>query len=231
MTEAAPQTEELENVELEEAGAEEGDTFQIIVAIMIAVVSVIGVVMVWQVNLVGGPAEKQAGLRAILNTETTRFINQAELYKNYRAYTLYTLNDQLQGQIAADLADTPPEPMLKHQQAQAADLVAVSQRFFPQRYLNRDGSYNIQRQLGEAWAQARQSTDLEPQVHFDKASKARSKISSIMVMLLGLTIALLFYTIAESLHPARKFLRYVIALTGTLFLLASVAGSIATEMF
>ncbi len=230
MTEAAPQTEELENVELEEAGAEKGDTFQTIVTIMIAVVSVAGALMAWQVNLVDGPAYEQAGLRAVLNTETTRFINQAELYKNYRAYTFYTLNDQLQGQIATDLADTPPESILKRQQAQAADLVAVSQRFFPQRYLNRDGSYNIQRQLGEAWAQARQSTDLETQVHFNKARQARTKTSFIIVMLLGLTIALLFYTVAEGLHPARKFLRYVIALAGTLFLLVSVAGSIAAEV-
>ncbi len=226
MPEAAPKTKDTpENVAPKES-TEDNDAFQIIIAIMIALASLMGAMMAWQADMLGGPAAvaNRAGMQAIHNKVTANFINQAELYKNYRAYVNYTLHNELQRQIKADLAYTPlgEVPHLKRQQAQSSDLAAMSQLFFPQRYLERDGSYNAERQLGESWAYARQSIDLDAQSHFEEASQEQDKIFSINIMIFILTISFLFYTFAEGMHPTRKWLRYAIALSGFLFLLNSV---------
>ncbi len=218
---------ELERIEV--GDDEQSDTFQNIVAFMIAIVSLVGAVVAWQSTLADPDDADRGGLQATLNAETTRFFNSAVLYKRYRAYTTYTLNDELQHQIEADLADTAEseQPELLEKQIESLDLAATSQLFFPSRYLNRDGSYNTSRDLGEAWAQAEQMQDLNAQTHFEDADGERVKIIVMVVLIIQLTIALLLYTLAEGLHPDRKWLRYGTAFGGTLFLIISVAGAIS----
>lgn len=209
-----------------------GDTFQIIIAIMIAVVSLVGAAVAWQATRAEPDDADRAGLRATLNAETTRFINNAVLYKRYRAYTTYTLNDELQRQIGEDLAEAGAAERVEQarQRAQALDLATTSQLFFPSRYLNRDGSYNTQRDLGEAWAQAGQKLDLNAQPHFDEADQERLKIIIAVTILIGLAISLLFYTLAEALHPARRWLRFGTALGGTLFLVIGIIAAVSLEL-
>jgi len=206
---------------------DKGDAFQVVIAIMIAVVSLTGAVIAWQASLAEPDDADRAGLKAALNAETTRFVNTAVLYKRYRAYTDYTLNDEYQRQIEEDLAGVADKGSLEDARDEAADLAAASRLFFPSRYLNRDGSYNTRRDLGEALAQAGQLNDLEPQPHFDEADNERLKVILIITVLIGLAISLLFYTLAEMLHPARTRLRYGSAAGGTLFLLVGIAAAVS----
>lgn len=228
------ETGEEEGVEetFPEADEERSDTFQTIMAIMIAVVSLTGAVIAWQATLAEPDDADREGLQATLNAEIVRFINSAVLYKNYRAYTDYTLNDELQRQIAADLDQASPEEeaVLKLQQSQALDNVGINRLFFPQRYLNRDGSYNSERQLSEAWAQASQEVDLDAEAHFDAADAERNKISLLIGVIIVLTISLVFYTLAEGLHPVRRGLRVITAVGGTIFLVGGIAGAIVIEI-
>ncbi|MEM7130954.1 MAG: hypothetical protein AAF702_31825 [Chloroflexota bacterium] len=211
---------------------EENDNFQLIIAIFIAIVTLTGAVMAWRAaNIEPGPKE-QAGLRAVLNLETTRLINNSALYKNLRAYGAYFLNDELQYQLTEALAFALPEeePLLRQKRAQSTDLAAVGRRFFPQRYLRSDGSYDSQRQLSEAYAQANQSLDLDSQFYFDQANADDSRVYSIMLLIFLLTVSLFCLTIAEGLHPERKMLRLTIALIGSLLFLGPTINFILTEL-
>jgi hypothetical protein len=222
---------ELEPIEAGEG--EESDTFQNIIAIMIAIVSLVGAVVAWQASLPEPDDADREGLQATLNAETTRFLNNAELYQHYRAYTAYTLNDTFGRQLEADLTESKAEaqPELVQKQAEAADLAGTSQLFFPARYLNRDGSYNIERELGEAWAQAGQRNDLNSQPYFDRADAQRTKAIILIAVIIGLTISLLFYTLAEGLHPGRQRLRWLTTIGGTLFLIGGIIASLLIEVW
>ncbi len=215
---------DLERIEL---GVDDSaDAFQIVIAVMIALVSLTSAVVAWQASLAEPDDADRAGLEATLNAETTHFVNTAVLYRRYRAYTDYTLNDEYQRQLEAGQAGDAVEANLQENRDEAADLAAASRLFFPSRYLNRDGSYNTRRDLGEAWAQASQQNDLEPRPHFDEADNERLKVVLSITVLIGLAISLLFYTLAEALHPAQTLLRYGSAGGGTLFLLIGIAAAI-----
>ncbi len=210
---------------------EQSDRYQIIIAIMIAVVSLAGAVVAWQATLIEDDDADKAGLAAALNAETTHFINEAVLAKHHRAYTTYSLNDELQNQIQAGITDanSAEQNQRTRQLTEASNLAGTSRLFFPSRYLNRDGTYNTQRELGEAWAQAGQINDLEAQPHFDEADSLRVKALFTITILLLLTVSLLFYTIAEGLHPERRSLRLYTAIGGTAFLVISIVGAVIVE--
>ena len=165
-------------------------------------------------------------MQAVLNAETTQTGNTAALYKSYRSYTSFTLTDELRRQIEANIADMHPRDRvgLEQQQVQMARVAPIRQRFFPQRYLDRDGSYNTERQLGEAWAQAEQNMDLDTESHFENAYIEQTKIYNITAMFLGLTIALFFYTIANGIHPQRVRLRYGAAILGLVIMVVSIGS-------
>jgi hypothetical protein len=98
--------------------------------------------------------------------------------------------------------------------------------FFPGRYLERDLSYDKQRDLGEAWAEEAQKEDINPEPHFTLADALRFKTSWLVVAIIVLTAALWFYTLAQSMeHP----LKYVMAIGGTGFLLIGGAAAFAIE--
>ncbi|GEM_PF-1694986 len=239
---------EEESGEEEEVGDEEGeeegddededkeeegnDTFQTVVAILIAIISLIGGALAWRGSLVKVDDASIPGLSATLNSEVTHFMNNTALYKRYRAYTTYTLNDKLQQQIKLDLDKSSDSQKinLEQQQAETSNLMATSQMFFSSRYLNRDGSYNAERDLGEAWAQAAQSLDLNPKYYFDIAVVKQAKEIVLGGAFVWLAISMLFFTIAEMLNPSHQILRYSNAALGTIFLIVATVIFVMAEI-
>ncbi len=217
--------------ELEEEEEEKSDFFQISVAILIAIISLLGGVLAWRGNLVAVDDADIAGLNATLNAETTQFINNTTLYKRYRAYSVYVVNNKLQQQIETDAKNVPAteQNKLTAEQSQSVDFMATSRLFFPTRYLNHDGSYNIKRDLGEAWAQASQLLDLNPQSHFDEANALRAKETTINEAFVWLAVSMLFFAIAQMLNPAHQILRYSNGFLGMLFLIIATATFIGAE--
>ena len=101
--------------------------------------------------------------------------------------------------------------------------------FFPPRYLTRDGSYAVDRELGENWAEAGQSLDLYPEPHFTEANRSREKANWLIIAFIPLAVSLLFYTLAESVHPSRQSIRYTAAIVGTALLSITVVAGILIE--
>ncbi|HFC12676.1 MAG TPA: hypothetical protein ENJ56_07515 [Anaerolineae bacterium] len=198
--------------------SEEGDRFQLMMAVMIAIVTLSGALLAWRASVASANAGDAdfAGMQAVLDAEQTLTINDIDLYRHYRAYTHYTYQQAIGREF--------PDATLT-----ASNLAATNQIFFPTRYLNRDGSYAVQRQLGELWAQAAQINDLDPEPYFDQADVLRNKTNLLVASFILLTLSLFFYTMAESIHPDRPRLRYLLGGLGTLLLIGTIVMGVYVE--
>lgn len=227
-------TEQNPEAVVETTEADESDGFKTVMAILIAIVAVVGAVTAWRASLLDGDAGKAdfAGLQAIINVAETKIVNTTALYRNYRAYTNFTYNRQLGDLLGKefatmDEADIPPE--LVREAATVAQLASGSEGFFSKRYLNQDSSYNRQRDLGEAWATTAERLDLDPTPHFASADQGRAKVNSLIAIFIAQAVALLLFTLAQALHPSRNAVRYSLAVVGTAFLLFTIVAGVIVE--
>jgi len=178
----------------------------------------------------GGAAN--AGMAAAFNRELVQNINYGQLYSQYRAYTDYLAQSELQSQLERTLASTgtdadegaAEDPALAQELAQAQRKAAASRLFFSMRYLDRNGNYDTERQLGEAWARAEQQTDLEPAPHFADADQQRTTGMQFIWLLLWLTAALCVYEVIHYFNERRLVLRGTLVLAATFCLLLVIAG-------
>ncbi len=213
---------------------ESSDRFRIIVAILIALVALIGAVVAWRSALAADDAGDAdfAGLGATLHAEQARTLNNTILYEHYRTYTTYLYHNELGNLIATDLDSSSVDETLAldRQKINAWDIATANQGFFPNRYLTQDGEYNTQRELGEAWAEAEQQQDLHAKPHFAEADRLRAKSNWLIGVLIILAISLVLYTLAEGLKSSLKVPRYAMALGGTLFMFLGLVVTVAVEL-
>ena len=175
------------------------------VAILIAVVTVIGAVIALRASVAADGAGDAdfAGLQASLNAEEMRALNNVNAYEHYGAYVNYSRYLRLGNAIADDLVNDPNISedeafLLDRQRAEAYDLSNANQTLFPNRFLNRDGSYSVTRELGEAWADAGKQKDLDPDRHYTEAEGLRQKTNLLLATLSLLAIGLVFFTLVEA---------------------------------
>jgi hypothetical protein len=207
-----------------------GDRFKTVIAILIALVTTVSAVVAWRTALASDAAGNAdfAGLTASLRAENTRSSDTATMYANYRAYTDYVRHYRLGAMIGEEM-DAAPEadtPAMRHQMNEAYALAINDADFFPGRYLERDLSYDKQRDLGEAWAEEAQKEDLDPQPHFARSDAMRTKTLWLLVAIIVLSASLWFYTLAQTINHS---LKYVMAIGGTGFLLLGSAVAFAVD--
>ena len=222
---------EIVAVESEEEAEEKDDPFATWVAILIAVVTLVGAWIGWSIGAVYGEAsgEQSAGMGATLNVESTLTNNSVALYKEYRVYTEY-IRHQTLAELEASADPSASTATVLARKSDADDLAAVQLPFFLTRYLTRDGVYDKERQLGEAWAEAAQRVDLEPFPHFVAADQWQIKTQLLVALFIVLSLSLLFLTLAGALDRQRQFLRYSAALLGALLLIFSVVAKLWIEL-
>jgi hypothetical protein len=171
--------------------------------------------------------ETLAGILATLNAEEVRALSAIEFYEDYRAFAGYTRYNAIGDQYAAELeaaADAEAPPL---ESAMVAAWDMAESFDFPRRYLNRDGTYNVERQLGEAWADASRQKDLEPAPHFADATHMRGKSSNLIAIATLLAAALVAHTLAEA--AGRQRLKLLLLGTGIVLSTASLAALAAVE--
>jgi hypothetical protein len=207
------------------------DRFTTLVAIMIALVALIGAVVAWRASVAedaSGDAD-YAGLRAAINVEETRALDASTAYAQYGAYVTYQRNSALGDLIAEDMdkATENEAVILNSQRADAHDVATASERLFRQRFLNRDGSYSVQRQLGEMWADASKQRDLNPEPQFTEADRLRAKSGSLLAAVGVLALALVFYTLIESVAGRAQWMLFAL---GTLLAIGGTVAAVALEL-
>jgi uncharacterized Tic20 family protein len=196
-----------------EAGS---DHFQTINALLLAFVTLLGAFVAWRTALAADAAGDTAlaGIIATINAEETRAINNITLYEHYRAYTGYARYTLLGNEIALDLTNAPDDEAEELDRQMRAAWNTAETFYFPKRYLNRDGTYNVQRELGEAWADAARKKDLNPEPHFAQSLRMQQKTKWLVVLITVLAVSLLMHTLAEMLAGNR--LKLMLMLAGVL---------------
>lgn len=208
---------------------EQNDRLTLINALLIALVTLLGAYVAWRASVAADNAgdASLAGLMATLNVQETLALNNTQHYENYRAYTAYTRYNALGDEIEADLAKAPLDEAetLDRQMREAWD--AAESFYFPREYLKRDGTYDTQRELGEALAETARQKDLNPQPHFSEADQSQTKSNWLIGVITGLAIALLCFTLVESVN--RTAFKYALITVGVLITAGGVAATLAIE--
>jgi tetratricopeptide (TPR) repeat protein len=234
--------------------APEGAGFKTFLALMIALVTIIGAVVAWRSALAGtyaGNAE-DAGLLASLTREETIAINTMLANQHRTAYLLYK-RYQLMASIAAvdgrlDTG-TPEEILAKIRPIQEQfDLATTGKQFFPSNYIVREDTpeaangesnpethialaeaehYDVEREIAQGLAEAARDHDIWPDPKFAEADALRDKSVAFIATLILLAIALWFFAVAEAVD---HWIKWVWAVGGILFLMIGSAAALAIEI-
>jgi hypothetical protein len=204
-----------------------------IVAVLIALVTVVGAVVAWRASVAADGAGDAdfAGLQASLNAEETRALNYVDAYEHYGAYVAYQRYLSLGNAIADDIASDPNLTedeifQLDRQRAEAYDLSTANQYLFPNRYLNRDGTYSLTREMGEAWADAAKDKNLEFEQYYAEADKLREKTNLLLATISALAVGLVFFTLIET---TGERWRWILLGLAVLFSLGGTVAAIVIE--
>ena len=210
----------------------QGTPLDTAISILISIVAIACALVAWRASLAGFVGADNAAIRATMNAELTQFLNTATMYRHYRAYSNYVYQHELEQTLEQDLADaaSTSSVSLDEQLAGARNMATINQLFFPSRYINRDGIYNIERELGEGWAETAQKLDLNPEPHLERAEQRRIKSLVLKGILIVKALALMCLNMAKILHPSRSFLRYTMISGGTLLLIAGIVSVVVIEI-
>ncbi len=190
------------------------DKFKSFVAVLVAVITVLGASAACLSAVAASNAGDAdfAGLDASTRAEKADIINNINAYANYRAYTDYVRYNELGYLLFAENGNSSEAWGL-------ADGLSFS--FFNARYLNPDGTYDLERELQEAWADDSQKEDLNAQPYFDKSDALRSQSSFFSATMIVFAFAFWFLTLAQITE--KKF-KYVWLGFGVLLGIAGIMG-------
>lgn len=203
-----------------------------IVAVLIAVVVVIGAVVLWRaaVAMTAAGEAESFGRQALMRAEEIRALNAAATYEDYAAYTAYRRYAML-GDLLAEamlkVTDVRRLMLLDGQRAEAQDLALANRDFFPSRYLDRDGSYALERQLDEMWADDADQDDLNADPYFARADLGRDKANLLLIAAMVLGPALVCFTVVEIVGARRKYLLVTI---GALLAAGAAAAALLIDL-
>lgn len=197
------------------------DRFKSVVAVLVAVVTVLGASAVCLAAVAVSSAGDMdfSGLDISIRAQKAEIINHINAYEHYRAFTDYLRYDELGYQVD-DVAE----------QNEAWGVAeAIRYEFFNSRYLSTDRLfYDITRELNSEWAEDTQQEDLNPQPYFDEADTLRVISSSRAGMMIVFAVSFWFLTLAQA---TEKSIKYLWISLGVLFALSGIFGLLVGGLF
>jgi hypothetical protein len=225
------------------------ERLKLIVAVLIALTTMIGALVGWRATVAGNAAggADADGLAAAMNVEETGTTDSVRLSQHYQAYVDFVRYRELghaadvaafdvEQQLLSSSPGTNPEleaqlrPLaqeLRGRRDQNFDMASVGQYFFITRYLTQEGGYNTRLEEGEAAAESAQRKDTNPGPHFAQADRLRARSNLLVGVLIVLALAVLLYTLTET---TERRARYAFLLAGAVFMLAGSAAAIGIEL-
>ena len=189
------------------------DKFKSFVAVLVAVVTVLGAsaACLSAVAVSNAGDADFAGLDTSIRAQKEEIINHVDAYEHYRAFTDYLRWDELGYQFNDNEA-------LRNEAWGVAE--GIRFQFFDSRYLSPDRlSYDLEREIKGAWAESTQQEDLNPQPYFDESDALRTNSSSLASLMIVFAISFWFLTLAQ---VAEKSIKYLWAALGILFALGGI---------
>lgn len=215
---------------------ESAGRFKTLVAILIAIVSIVGAVLAWRATLAGSSASDAdvRGTVSIINRNQALVASDADTYRNLSAYLQVRIHDTLSRNLLADserrASDDPRRTRLWDD---GWTEIFVAEAYLEQvnvrpEYIRPDGSYDGQAAQDIDMAQRALSTDFDPQSrNFARADQLRSKVRWLIGLALVLSVALFCYTLATVIQ---RRLKYVFFAVGSAIFVVVIVGTIAVEL-
>lgn len=199
------------------------ESFKSLIAVLTALVTVLGAMTACFATFAVSDARKAdfSGLDALIRAQKADIVNHVRAYEHYRAYTTYVRYNELGALLynpEADVNTAQRDALLQDELWDAAS--GISEFFFIARYLKQDGSYDLERELKEEWAQDSADQDLNSAPYFTQAEALRGKSTVLTANMIIFAISFWFFTVAQT---TEKGIKYFWAGLGVL---AGLAGTI-----
>lgn len=204
------------------------DRTSALIAILIAVISVVAAVGAWRVALASSAADDAdtEGLLAAVDREDSVTGAYITSYGRYAAYARAVGYSAL-ADLLKPIEDSTTDATLKAQLAHERDnlIYGANQLRFalPQRYLDRDQLYDLDRDIGEQVADRALERDTFPDPHFDRALAARAQSEWLLGLLVLIGLAFVLLTLADAIKNPIRYALIIVAVLLLLFTLASGA--------
>lgn len=212
------------------------DRFKTLVAILIAVVSIIGAVLAWRAAAAGSSASDAdvRGTVSIIQRNQALVASEAEMYRNLSAYLQVRIHDALSLDLMADserrAADDPKGTQYWDDgwtEIFVAEAYLEEVDIRPE-YIRVDGSYDGQAAQNIDMAERALGTDFDPLgQHFRRADQLRTKVLWLVGLALVLAGALLCYTLATVIE---RRVKYVFFALGSALAVAVVVAAVIVEL-
>jgi hypothetical protein len=206
------------------------DRFKALVAVFIAIVSFLGAVLAWRISVAANGAA-DADVRGIVSTiarNRAGVASEDDMFRNLRTYLRVRIHDLLSESLTKEREQYPQDDPRVDQlwyQAWTENLVAeeyLDQVDIAPEYIRTDGSYDGQAARDVDMAQRALAADFDVVGrNFSEADRLRSKAQQLVALATVLGVALFFYTLAEVIERAFKYVCF--ALGSAVFLVVLVA--------
>lgn len=187
----------------------QNDRFKSTMAVMVAFVTVLGAMAACLATVAASNAGDSdfAGLETAIRAQKAESINQIYAYEHYRAFTDYSRFLEL-GYLMYD-ADAEEATALANgviQREVWGMASGISSLFFQPRYISSDGTYDIQRELDEEWADDVQNAELNSAPYFEESDHLRKRSSYLTADMIVFAFSFWFLTLAQVTEKKIKFL-------------------------
>lgn len=215
---------------------EPGDRFKTLVAVLIAVISIVGAVLAWRAAAAGSSASDAdvRGTVSIIQRNQALVASEAEMYRNLSAYLQVRIHDVLSLNLMADSERRAgDDPKSAQYWSDGWTEIFVAEAYLDEvdigpEYIRADGSYDGQAAQDIDMAERALGTDFDPQgQHFARADQLRTKVLWLVGLALVLAVALLCYTLATVIESRMRYLFFAV---GSVVSVAVVVAAVIVEL-
>jgi len=208
---------------------EGSDRFQTIVAILIAIVSVVSAGVAWRASMAGssGSSVDREGLDTTMRYEAAYALTVSALHQEARYAAQYT-----RYQARVDALESQDGPAARSEAEGVREIVEVLALFTPlatdSDYHTSDGRLDLDRRLDDLRAADADLRDLDPQQEFDTADQFYTETLALVSIVVLFALSLFFLTLAEI---TRHKLRLGLAAVGVVIFIVGLGGVLVTELY
>lgn len=201
-----------------------------IIAFTISILTIFSALLGWQMGIISEDAssEYSAAQRAELNAQKTQSIYTLAADENQRSFLTYKryydeyqlVSKQLAQAKSADEVDGALVNELNAKQKELRALYLSTLKLFPATYITREGTYDINTQLGQMWARASRDMDLDPQSHLKAGQQLDAQVQKMQTALVLLAVSLFFFAIVSTVESLKRI--FVLSFTALGFVFSVV---------
>jgi len=205
-------------------GEKKSTRLQTVIAFTIAVLTLFSGLLGWQTGNISGEASNEyaRAQRAELNRQKATSTNSLKAFEDYRAFLVYKnyfeqyklVSVQLEKATKAEPPDEKLVEQLDTRRAELESLYLSSLRLFPNQFINRDGTYNLQEELGQLNAAEGRKLDTNPDAFLKRGEFYDAQVGRMQIALILLAVALFFFAIVSTVEELSRAISLIFTTGG-----------------